>query len=59
MCSFLVRGLVFAEYFVSQQNQNCCDPRFDTEKKMREEIMNDTFEKWANDFLMIYEGEAL
>ena len=28
-------------------------------KKMREEIMNDTFEKWANDFLMKYESEAL
>jgi len=28
-------------------------------KKMREEIMNDTFEKWANDFLLKYEGELL
>ena len=28
-------------------------------KKMREEIMNDTFEKWANEFLLKYEGEPL
>lgn len=26
---------------------------------MRKEILNDTFEKWANNFLMVYEGEKL
>ena len=28
-------------------------------KIIREEILNDTFEKWANNFLMVYEGEKL
>ncbi len=28
-------------------------------KTMREEILNDTFEKWANGFLMNYDGETL
>ena len=27
--------------------------------KMRKEILNESFEKWANDFLMCYEGEKL
>ena len=28
-------------------------------KKMREEIINDSFETWANNFLLKYEGELL